>query len=288
MIWDYIKSSTTSELAKNRAQLYAQLKPDEIAYIKRYWVPKESQFLRIHTSKYANLGCYSSQRVKSFHPILKTLLNQQLSLEEATRHLGSTIVAVIKKRALEESQEGKNLPRTLDLKAFTYLVDNDTKFAISKISSEWEATKIAVASNSLLPIFVACIECELMLRYSLPCRHHLAQACLTSQPIPKSLIHPHWWIYGPKITQRNWIPSYYTIDPPIASHQNQYLEPRRMNITSTGLQIINAAEQFSGYNRVRYEDEVLRAQKSLLLLAQGIQEAAKIPIRMPDKVNKPA
>jgi hypothetical protein len=99
-------------------------------------VPKESQFLRIHTLKYANLGCYSSQRAESFHPVLKTLLNQQLSLKEVTRRLKSTIVTVIKKRALEESQEGKNLPRTLDLKAFTYLVDNVTKFAISKISSE--------------------------------------------------------------------------------------------------------------------------------------------------------
>jgi hypothetical protein len=99
-------------------------------------VPKESQFLRLHTSKYTNLGCYSSQRAESFHPILKTLLNQQLSLEEATRRLGSTIVSAIKKQATTESQEGKNLPRTLDSKAFAYLVDHITKFAISKISAE--------------------------------------------------------------------------------------------------------------------------------------------------------
>jgi len=188
--WDYIKSSTATEVAENKAKLYAQLNSDEIAYIERYWVPKESQFLRLHTSKYANLGCYSSQRAESFHPVLKALLNQQLSLEEATRRLGSTILSVIKKQAIAESQEGKNLPRTLDSKAFAYLVDHITKFAISKISAEWEATKVAVVDNSLLPIFITCTECELMLRYSLPCRHHLAQACLTGQPIPKSLIHP--------------------------------------------------------------------------------------------------
>ena len=52
------------------------------------------------------------------------------------------------------------------------------------------------------------------------------------------------------------------------------------------MQIIDAAEQLSGYNRVQYEAEVVHAQQGLLQLAEGIQEAAKIPVRMPDKVNK--
>jgi hypothetical protein len=81
---------------------------------------------------------------------------------------------------MTESQEGKNLPRTLDSKAFAYLVNHITKFAILKISAKWEAIKIAVIDNSLLPIFITCTECKLMLRYSLPYQHHLAQACLTS------------------------------------------------------------------------------------------------------------
>jgi hypothetical protein len=59
-----------------------------------------------------------------------------------------------------------------------------------------------------------------------------------------------------------------------------------MDITRTGLQIMDAIEQLSGYNRVRYKAEVLNAQQGLLQLAEGIQQAAKIPIRMPDKVNK--
>lgn len=40
-----------------------------------------------------------------------------------------------------------------------------------------------------------------------------------------------------------------------------------MNITSAGLQIMNAAENLTGYNRARYESEVLRTQQGLLLLA---------------------
>lgn len=130
-VWDYIKSSTQSELAQNRAELYAKLKSDEISYIEKNWVPHKPNFLRIHTSRCANLGCYSSQRAESFHPVIKTLLNQQLSLEEASRRLGSTIMSNIKCSALSESQDGKTMPRMTDLRAFIYLIDAISAYAIS-------------------------------------------------------------------------------------------------------------------------------------------------------------
>lgn len=59
-----------------------------------------------------------------------------------------------------------------------------------------------------------------------------------------------------------------------------------MDIARTGLQIMDAAEQLSDYNRIPYEAEVIRTQQSLLQLAEGIQQAANLPVRMPNKVNK--
>ena len=59
-----------------------------------------------------------------------------------------------------------------------------------------------------------------------------------------------------------------------------------MDITRTGLQIMDAAEQLSDYNRTRYKAEVIRTQQGLLQLAEGIQQAANLPVRMPDKLNK--
>jgi hypothetical protein len=126
-----------------------------------------------------------------------------------------------------------------------------------------------------------------MLRYSLPCRHHLAQACLTGQPIPKSLIHPRWWIHGPIITQSDWAPSYHTPADLIAPGQNVYLNPRRMVITSTGLEIMTAAESLTGYNRIQYENQVLKAHQNLLSIAHSYSEQGEIAVRMPDRVNKP-
>ena len=35
---------------------------------------------------------------------------------------------------------------------------------------------------------------RMMVRYSLPYCYHLAQVCLTGQPIPKSVVYPRWGI----------------------------------------------------------------------------------------------
>src|SRR5271170_7392949 len=50
--------------------------------------------------------------------------------------------------------------------------------------------------------------CQLLLRYSLPCRHHLLQACQSGISLPKSLVHSRWWLKGPIIRYNRWVPFY--------------------------------------------------------------------------------
>ena len=50
---------------------------------------------------------------------------------------------------------------------------------------------------------------------------------------------------------------------------------------------MTAAENLTGYNRIQYENEVLRTNQGLLRLAQSYNEQEEITIQMPDKVNKP-
>jgi hypothetical protein len=82
------------------------------------------------------LGCNSSQRAESLYPLLKGRLNPQLGLDEATRRLAAELKTRLRKLTLLESENGKKLPRTLDLKAFSYLIDTVTIYAISKLSVE--------------------------------------------------------------------------------------------------------------------------------------------------------
>jgi hypothetical protein len=207
LLWTFIKSNTHGDLEAVRAEIYSKLRPDEIDYLREYWGPKEKQFLRIYTRTYPNLGAHSNQRSESLHPGTTDILNKQLSLEAASRRLGKTIQSKLRELTVEETKSGGKLPRTLDRQAFVLLADTVSFEAISKISSEWEAIKEELLKGSLCP-GTLCSCYELLIRFGLPCRHYLALPCQDGAPIPRSLIHPRWWIYGPLIQFNAWIPLY--------------------------------------------------------------------------------
>lgn len=117
-------------------------------------------------------------------------------MEEATRRLGGTIKAKFRELNEIEAFTGSRLPRTLDLQAFQWLADTVTFQAIKWLSSEWQATKLGCQDGSLEAELTPCNSCELLLRFGLPCKHYLRQICLNGSPIPRSLLHPRWWLQG--------------------------------------------------------------------------------------------
>src|SRR2546423_5635343 len=77
--------------------------------------------------------------------------------------------------------------------------------------------------------------CELLARYGLPCKHHLLQAYQTGQLLPRSLLHPRWWLDGPEIKIGKWLPSY-------APQQELVLSPKRNDIAEATLGLLEARE----------------------------------------------
>jgi hypothetical protein len=51
----------------------------------------------VYTSTYANLNCFSSQRDEGQHPVVKTVLNSQLRLDEAVRRLATEMTLTVKR-----------------------------------------------------------------------------------------------------------------------------------------------------------------------------------------------
>jgi len=43
---------------------------------------------------------------------------------------------------------------------------------------------------------------------SLPCKHVLKRAFDTGEPIPRSLVHPRYWLQGPIMHEGEWQPRY--------------------------------------------------------------------------------
>ncbi|KAJ9654628.1 hypothetical protein H2198_006374 [Neophaeococcomyces mojaviensis] len=98
-------------------------------------------------------------------------------------------------------------------------------------------------------------------QYLLPCAHDLEIAYKTGIPIPKSLIHPRWWIEGHTPTTRDWQPSYEPIIPIIADRQQQPIQAQ-FN------QVLNVKERLNQAEQEQYDQQVLH----LLTQAREISE----------------
>ena len=182
--WLYIQSKTEADLTENREVLMNAINIDEQDFIRKHWLPKEDKFVTLYTSKDANLGCNSTQRAESTHPVTTTLLNHQLSLAEATRRLAKSIRLLLEDLAELESKSYGPSIATLDLQPFRPVIGQVTQYALKMVSGDWEEYKQAVGSGTANLIAAEECDCELLLRYSLPCKHYLLYTYKTSLPIP--------------------------------------------------------------------------------------------------------
>jgi hypothetical protein len=283
LVWFYIQSSTEAELVDNKAILMASLKASEQNYIQKHWYPRESHFIYTYTRKDANLGCNSTQRAESTHPVTTTLLNHQLALGESVTRLAKGIRMLLRDLDEEESKSYGPAPRTLDLQPFKILKGQVTEWAMNCIAEDWEACKQAVSTGTTEIIANEECSCELLLRYSLPCKHHLLRACLTGTPIPRSLFHPRWWLNGPPISKTftPWKPQYG--DSAAGLHTSQRLN----DITATGLQVLTARDGLTGLAKARFDNQLVKTNKALLEFAEQVAKDDLLPTRLPDKVQKP-
>ena len=123
-------------------------KASEQSYILKHWCPRERQFAYCYIQKDPNLGCNSTQRAESTHPVTTTLLNHQLSLGEAAICLAKGIRTLLKDLDEEESKSYGALPRSLDLRTFSSLTGQVTEYALNRIAADWEACKQAVSAGA--------------------------------------------------------------------------------------------------------------------------------------------
>jgi len=83
----WVKAPTLTALDEARAKLLFKLSYPDRQYILDFYQPKEFQFCRAYTRKLANLEVHSTQRNESYHVIIKTHLNSQLSITQAVESL---------------------------------------------------------------------------------------------------------------------------------------------------------------------------------------------------------
>jgi hypothetical protein len=154
-----------------------------------------------------NLGANSTQHNESYHVVVKQKLNKNLSVSAACEAI------VIKTKLLAEeyneriNDNRKNNPTLMDLKAFVKARSKLTHYAIDKTMAEWKATKdfadaIDSGDEDLFEFeeVIGCLcECELLLRFGLPCKHWMLLFYFCGEPLSLFLFHLRWLLDGPAV-----------------------------------------------------------------------------------------
>lgn len=214
--------------------------------------------------------------------------NGQLSLEEAAKRLTSKVVSTLKDIEADEAPATTSYSRLAQSSAFTSLRLKVSRKATELIEQEWSQLVQATAKGEDLSIAQQPCECQILLRYSIACRHHLYRSFHENIPIPITLLHPRWWLHGPPITQPNWQPFY----PTITSSA-----PPSSISTSLSAVIKDIRNNLNPEERERFDRQLLQEQRhiqefeasrieNLVKIGQQRLQIQEIPIRQPDPVSR--
>jgi hypothetical protein len=75
---------------------------DDKDYIRKTWYPKGERVIYCYTKFYPNLGSTSSQRGESYHPVMREIINGQLTIEDSAKRLISKTLSILKDMAADE------------------------------------------------------------------------------------------------------------------------------------------------------------------------------------------
>lgn len=196
-IWQWIHCEDIDKLGRFCDNLVDLLLPSEVTYVEDNWLPKTLQCLHVHTSRYRNLGCKSTQRTEGTHPALKAFMDPRHHLDEAVRHLIRHFNKLSDDIEFEENRSRlkRHHPLHLDspgINAFSLLEGQVTLYCLQLLKTPW--MKACMESSSEESIDLPCTHCPFFLQYFLPCHHHLRPFAILKEPIPLYLIHPRWYI----------------------------------------------------------------------------------------------
>ena len=260
--WAYVQSATTEELDANRKILEDSLLGPDQAYITDNWGKRERRLIQCYTKQYTNLGSRATSRLESYNSAIHKITNHQLSLHEAADQLYTATNDFF--RDFEEDvdeQRIQNAPQTTIARyAFEQLTRVVSHQAITLIASQWRRLLLGN-----LPTCTGYWRKE----YLLPCAHDLQRAYDTGYPIPKSMVHPRWWLDGQVEANSDWEP----IDVTRAQTR-----PANDSIEALIFDALAVADRMSDSSARKYERQLrLTLQRQILAGLQQV-ELDRLPL----------
>jgi hypothetical protein len=100
----------------------------------------------------------------------------------------------------------------------------------------------------------------------------------SSDPIPRSLIHPRYWLNGPIVHMKDWQPRY-PKQAPVDYMNNDILQ-----ISDSGQQLTELRDAFNVEERSRFDAQIERSQLHLISIGERHHIMQDLPIGNPDPV----
>ncbi len=206
LVWKWIQSKTLDDLERNRGVLLDQLHQKEQNYLTNFYQRQEYQFVMAYTKQLPNLGCNSTQRGESVHPLVKSVTNRHTPIGQSVEKIAEEVDETIYTYEYELERQKRNNPRSIDASRsfFKGILGHVTHQAIELVHAELIAAKnwcFDVEDKvSPAPQGNTCQEaCHLPKRYGLPCKCWLYRCVVEQIPIPLSLWHPRWFVTAPEV-----------------------------------------------------------------------------------------
>jgi hypothetical protein len=186
-----------------------------------------------------------------------------------------------------ESKALVKYPRLLQIDnwAFSLLRCRITFYAAEKIEEEWNLMKLEV-ENSLDNVVKGSLPCQcyILLRFGLPCRHYLQRSFISGEAIPRSLVHPRYWLRGPTIHPRDWKPFWQ--DNNDISQSQRLVAVAAVAPVDTLIATIRA--ELQPEEKARFEAQILREQEKLVEIGQRHLALQSLPMGLPDALPRPS
>jgi len=293
LLWEYVKSATIEDLAKNRSDFLYYLEPSEQDYMVS-WRRKEESFVTCFIKWYPNLSTYSTQRGESFHRIVKDSLHPAISLPEACKRITNSIKSVLEDAYKAENDSRRGQGRVLDRSAFRLMIGQVTHRAIELMSIELallmamrsnEEDKEAFTTLASADPPVCQFNCTLPIQFGLLCRCWMASGINQGLAIPLSLIHPRWLIDGGPRLAIDWAMGYETalpIEQTGVEARDQYKNHGRNLMLNTSFQTHQYQQGLTGEQADRFA--YLHKLQSAALVEQ-FQKQPTVTTVLPNRIE---
>lgn len=270
--WAYIYSATVEALEENRQNLIDYMTkcghPEHKRYIIDNWQKRESRLILCYTSSYTNLGAVATQRAEGFNKIIHKNLSHQMSLQQAAQALTRYVSDRSRDIGVELVRSSTENVPNLNRKVFQALSGSITIPAIHKLKAQWKLLTNGTIKDECSGTFYK--------QHLLPCAHKLTRYFLTGETIPRSMVHPRYWIDEVLPPSSDWQPTH-------ARHEvaQQPAPTEDLAVQQEIDELLEIMNSLEGEAQRRYRNQVHSALQNARQIGIRRQEEEAIPLGLP-------